>query len=407
MGKQKQEDPPAGSPAWMATFSDLMNLLLCFFVLLFSMSSVDAEKFEIVINSFQEAFSILPSGGATLTEGTLISSGISQLPDFSNYFGDTMSKGDGEDEIDAGDLDEEGTEAPAQAQKTEEEQKAEAMEEALDQLQQEKLSESEAMAEKIEALATQYGIQDLIEVDFNGQYVRITLNGALLFDSGQSELKKEAVDLVEKISKILNIYTENTIEVEGYTDNVPIHSQKYEDNDVLSMYRALHVANMIRSNTSLDPGNIVSSGRGEYHPVADNSTSKGRARNRRVEIKIFNNYSEDDLVEKKKTEASESKKAKESTKESTDKNSSGSNSADKTGGGDTGAASQNVNAGSESSSAANATDANAAGSATDAAAGSSNAAAGSSATDAAAGSSNATTENTNSATGNSGAASQN
>ena len=57
MGKQKQEDPPAGAPAWMATFSALMNLLLCFFVLLFSMSTVDAEKFEIVINSFQEAFS--------------------------------------------------------------------------------------------------------------------------------------------------------------------------------------------------------------------------------------------------------------------------------------------------------------------------------------------------------------
>ena len=297
MGKKKQEDPPAGSPAWMATFSDLMNLLLCFFVLLFSMSTVDAEKFEIVINSFQEAFSILPSGGATLTQGVLISSGISQLPDFANYFGDTMSDGDGEDEIDAGDLDEEGTEPAVEAEKTPEEQLAEAMQEAVDQLQQEKLSESESMAEKIEALATQYGIQDLIEVDFNGQYVRITLNGALLFDSGQSDLRAEAVPLVENISKILNIYGENMIEVDGYTDNVPIHSQKYEDNDVLSMYRALHVANMIRSNTKLDPSHIVSAGRGEYDPVADNSTAEGRARNRRVEIKIYNTYSEQDLVD--------------------------------------------------------------------------------------------------------------
>ncbi len=312
MGKQKQEDPPAGSPAWMATFSDLMNLLLCFFVLLFSMSTVDAEKFEIVINSFQEAFSILPSGGATLTQGTLISSGITQLPDFANYFGDTMSKGDGEDEIDAGDMDEAGQEVPGGEKdgnasdlstgqqtgkfKSEEEEMAEAMQEALDQIQQERLSESESMAEKIEALATQYGIQDLIEVDFNGQYVRITLNGALLFDSGQSDLRTEAVPLVENISKILNIYGENTIEVDGYTDNVPIHSPKYEDNDVLSMYRALHVANMIRDNSSLDPGHIVSAGRGEYEPVADNSTAEGRARNRRVEIKIYNDFSEDDMV---------------------------------------------------------------------------------------------------------------
>ncbi|MCR5098419.1 MAG: flagellar motor protein MotB [Lachnospiraceae bacterium] len=299
MGKKKQEDPPAGSPAWMATFSDLMNLLLCFFVLLFSMSTVDAEKFEIVINSFQEAFSILPSGGATLTEGVMISSGISQLPEFANYFGDTMSSGDGDGEIDAGDLDEEGQEPPGGENegqgKSDQEIMQEAMEELVDQIQQEKLSESESMAEKIEALATQYGIQDMIEVDFNGQYVRITMNGALLFDSGQSELRSEAIPLVEKLSKVLNIYGENLIEVDGHTDNVPIHSAKYEDNDVLSMYRALSVANMIRSNTSLDPAHIVSAGRGEYEPVADNSTAEGRARNRRVEIKIYNTFDENEM----------------------------------------------------------------------------------------------------------------
>ena len=58
MAKKKEEAPPPGSPAWMATFSDLMNLLLCFFVLLFSMSSVDAAKYQEVVNSFAETFSI-------------------------------------------------------------------------------------------------------------------------------------------------------------------------------------------------------------------------------------------------------------------------------------------------------------------------------------------------------------
>ncbi len=320
MGKQKQEDPPAGSPAWMATFSDLMNLLLCFFVLLFSMSTVDAEKFEIVINSFQEAFSILPAGGATLTEGVMISSGISQLPDFADYFGDTMSRGDGEDEINAGDLDEEGQEEPGgpsdSQTKSEQEVMEEAMEKVVDQIQQEKLSQSEAMAEKIEALATQYGIQDLMEVDFNGQYVRITMNGALLFDSGQSDLRSEAVPLVENISKILNIYGENMIEVDGYTDNVPIHSQKYEDNDVLSMYRALSVANMIRNNTTLDPAHVISAGRGEYDPVADNSTAEGRARNRRVEIKIYNTFDESNMeVKADDTKASGGEKSSDEAAE--------------------------------------------------------------------------------------------
>ena len=81
------------------------------------------------------------------------------------------------------------------------------------------------------------------------------------------------------------------IEIEGHTDNVPFtHSSKYENNDVLSMYRALYVADYMRDITTIEPSHIKSSGRGEYVPIADNSTPEGRARNRRVEIKIYNSY---------------------------------------------------------------------------------------------------------------------
>lgn len=289
MGKPKQEDPPKGSPAWMATFSDLMNLLLCFFVLLFSMSSVDAAKYEQVVQSLHQAFSILPSsggGGSTVTQGMMVSSGITQLPNYTDFFGDSLSRGDGEDDINAGETDDDKS-----AMEALEEAVAEAQASALEDYEQKQLNESEQMAEKIEALATQYGIQDQIEVDFNGQYVRITLNGSLLFESGSAELVPDALPLVEKVSKLLNIYTANVIDVEGYTDNVPIRSAKYEDNDVLSMYRALYVANRIREYaTDVNPANIVSTGRGSYNPVADNSTPEGRARNRRVEIKIYNSY---------------------------------------------------------------------------------------------------------------------
>ena len=85
MARKKTEEAPAGSPAWMATFSDLMNLLLCFFVLLFSMSTVDAEKFEMVIASLQSSFSILPSGGASIGDGEMVSSGVSQLQMYDIY----------------------------------------------------------------------------------------------------------------------------------------------------------------------------------------------------------------------------------------------------------------------------------------------------------------------------------
>ena len=127
-------------------------------------------------------------------------------------------------------------------------------------------------------------------VDFNAEYVKLTLNGAILFDSAKANIREDAQPLIAKIGTILENYDSNVIEIEGHTDNVPIHSSKYENNNVLSMYRALSVADFIRDNTTLDPALIKSSGRGEYVPVADNTTEEGRARNRRVEIKVYNSY---------------------------------------------------------------------------------------------------------------------
>lgn len=261
---RRKEDPPKGSPAWMNTFADLMNLLLCFFVMLFSMSSVNEEKFEKVIASFQSTFSILPGGGASIGEGELISSGISQLENFDPYYNQQLSsQSDGQ---------------------TEEEK------DITEAYEQQELEESEDMAQQLENALSQYGIQDDVEVDFNAEYVTLNMNGALLFDSASAELRDEAYPLVNKLGKILVTYDNNIIEVEGHTDNVPIHSSKYEDNNVLSMYRALAVANYLRDTTTLDPAYIKSSGRGEYVPIADNATPEGRARNRRVEIKIYNSY---------------------------------------------------------------------------------------------------------------------
>lgn len=261
---RRKEDPPKGSPAWMNTFADLMNLLLCFFVMLFSMSSVNEEKFEKVIASFQSTFSILPGGGASIGEGELISSGISQLENFDSYYNQQLSsQSDGQ---------------------TEEEK------DITEAYEQQELEESEDMAQQLENALSQYGIQDDVEVDFNAEYVTLNMNGALLFDSASAELRDEAYPLVNKLGKILVTYDNNIIEVEGHTDNVPIHSSKYEDNNVLSMYRALAVANYLRDTTTLDPAYIKSSGRGEDVPIADNATPEGRARNRRVEIKIYNSY---------------------------------------------------------------------------------------------------------------------
>lgn len=231
--------------------------------MLFSMSSVNEEKLRrsLPLSRVHSAYSRRRS---TIGEGELISSGISQLENFDSYYNQQLSsQSDGQ---------------------TEEEK------DITEAYEQQELEESEDMAQQLENALSQYGIQDDVEVDFNAEYVTLNMNGALLFDSASAELRDEAYPLVNKLGKILVTYDNNIIEVEGHTDNVPIHSSKYEDNNVLSMYRALAVANYLRDTTTLDPAYIKSSGRGEYVPIADNATPEGRARNRRVEIKIYNSY---------------------------------------------------------------------------------------------------------------------
>ena len=278
--QKKQDEPKKGAPAWQTTFSDLMNLLLCFFVLLFSMSSVDAAKFTMVIASLQSAFSILPAGGSSIGDGNLISAGISQLENLDIYFEVSDSSQNG---INGGAVD--STEDGADTET-----------DIREEYEQQSLKESETMKEQIEREIETYGIKNQVEVDFNAEYVTLTLNGAILFDSGRAEVRTDALPLIDKIGKILENYDSNIIEIEGHTDNVPIYSGKYEDNNVLSMYRALTVADYIKDITSLSPANIKPSGRGEYVPIADNTTEEGRARNRRVEIKVYNSYNSADAV---------------------------------------------------------------------------------------------------------------
>ncbi len=264
--KKKQPEGQKGAAPWMATFSDLMNLLLCFFVLLFSMSTVDAEKFQMVVVSLQQRVSILPdAGSAVIGEGDLIGGGIRMLEYMDDYYNELSNN------------------------QTLEEEEAE--EDLKEKYKQESLAESEEMAENIQGAVDELGINDQVEVEFDESGVMLNLSGAVLFDSGKAEIINDAYPVVNKIAVVLGRYSKNIIEIEGHTDNVPVSSRsKYENNDVLSMYRALTVANYIRDNTKLNPAYIKSSGRGEYIPIADNATAEGRARNRRVVIKIYNSY---------------------------------------------------------------------------------------------------------------------
>mgnify|MGYP002626571715 CR=1 FL=1 len=284
MAKKKEDPPKPGAPAWTATFGDLMNLLLCFFVLLFSMSTIDAAKYQEIVNSFADTFSIFEAGGNSIGDGVMISNGVSQLNELSTYFDSMGLTSEGER-----DNEEANNNSDTNAEDTDNKGTPEELKEELEQAQ---LAESEELAEAIEEYISEENLSHEIDVDFTSQYVLLTMNGALLFDSGKADIKPEAEALVDKIGNILMRYATSTIEVEGHTDNVPIHNAQFADNDELSSARATSVFHYLIDNTTLDPAHIKHSGRGEYIPVADNSTPEGRAKNRRVEVKIYNELSD-------------------------------------------------------------------------------------------------------------------
>lgn len=257
-----------GSPAWMATFSDLMNLLLCFFILLFSMSSVDAAKFEEIAASLSSSFSIFDSGSPSIIDGSLVSSGVSQLTQLDNY---QESMGKNEDENDTT-LDNEE------------------VKDKYDQMQ------SEATGELKDKLEDELGKEGLLSGDYEGfidmditsQYVTLTLNGAILFDSGNAAIKNSAKGFIDKLGDVLTRYKENQIEIKGFTDTVPVGSgSRYKDNMELSQARAYSVYKFLVTTKNMSQDKLECAGRGEQEPIASNDTEEGRALNRRVEIRIY------------------------------------------------------------------------------------------------------------------------
>ncbi|MBO4420906.1 MAG: flagellar motor protein MotB [Lachnospiraceae bacterium] len=302
MAKKKQDDPPKGSPAWMATFSDLMNLLLCFFVLLFSMSSVDANKWEEVVASMTSAFSVFNEGSTSIGDGTLIGMGTTQLSNLDEYFSSMgqSATDKGEDPRDTSDQSGEGkTEDPQNGEgKTENPNDGEGSLEK--QLEEANRKETETMLDSVSELTEIYNISGLLEVgmDPNGKYIELTINGSVLFDSGKAELKKECLPLLSKVGDILKVYAGHDVEVIGHTDNIPMKSSLYPNNDMLSSARAISAAHYLIEEKGVSVEHISWTGRGEYDPIDTNTTAEGRARNRRVEIRIYNSLNSTRTKEK-------------------------------------------------------------------------------------------------------------
>lgn len=273
----KRKDPPAdeGSPAWMATFSDLMNLLLCFFVLLFASSTMDEGKIQKIAASFDNiSFNVMDSGNVSLVNGDMMSGGVTQLPDVYSIMSEAGKSIEGT-------TGEESVSSSSDAEKLSDQELKEAYEARGE-------AQSEEMYEEIVQLAESYRIDNIINIDYNEQYVELALEGSLLFESGSAEVKDDSRLFLQKIASILTRYKYCIIEIEGHTDNVPISGSAFENNRQLSAERARNVYEYIMTQENFIDANMKIAGYGESKPIASNATEEGRAKNRRVCIKIYN-----------------------------------------------------------------------------------------------------------------------
>ncbi len=234
-GKKRKED---NSSSWLTTFSDLMTLLLVFFVLLYSFSVIDQLKFQRFMASFQ-GVGILNRGDEPLDKTR-----------------------DHDYEISSDEVQKNAQNVDVQASAL--------LQETFDTVQE-------------------YVQENNLDIDISVRYkdrgVVLEIKDEILFESGKAVLKPEARVILKQISALLQKMP-NSISVEGHTDNRPIHNARFPSNWELSTARSLAVVRYMSENLGLNPGRFAAVGYGEYRPVVSNDSPENMARNRRVMIVI-------------------------------------------------------------------------------------------------------------------------
>ena len=238
-----------GSPAWMTTYGDMVTLLLTFFILLYSFSAIDLQRFNEVMSAIQHSF----LGRTGILSGSVEEGGAMEGQ-----------------RIDIADEAEQKTEEILEAREAE-------LLEAMKQL--------EDTYEKVKLFLQEAGMEDDIGSRLEERGIVMELPERILFDTGRAEIKSEFLPILELLAELIADLN-NQIIVEGHTDNVPIKTFLYPSNWELSVARSVSVARRLVDEHGLEPGRFLVTGYGEYHPIADNTSPVGRARNRRVTLVI-------------------------------------------------------------------------------------------------------------------------
>lgn len=243
---------------WMTTYADLMTLLLVFFVLLFSISTVKKEQFATTIRSFQLA--IGDNGGSIIPLPEELRSPAQEMPD-------SLEPQPSEPVI----------EPPIVVQESEEVRPPEMP-------QQPDPEELKAVTNSLKEVFSSMGVAEAVDVGEprNGKiYVRV--KGAVLFGSGDASFNKNMMPIMDGIMEILEKNGEYQVGIQGHTDDIPIETAQFPSNWELSAVRATTVLRyLIRGG--IDPERVTATGYGDSLPIVPNDTPEQRAENRRIEF---------------------------------------------------------------------------------------------------------------------------
>ncbi|WP_193708267.1 flagellar motor protein MotB [Alkalibaculum sporogenes] len=234
----KKESNSSGS-GWITTYSDLMSLLLTFFILLYSMSTIDTVKFKNISESIQAV--LMGVGQPAVMEGQQNDQPI-----------------------------------PIDDEKT--------ISDIIDSttIKEEIL----VMYEKVKEYIMNEGLEANISVTVNRRGVYVDIKDTILFESGSAEIKVSGLAVLKRLEGLVNDF-DNDIVIEGHTDDVPINRILYPSNWELSTARAVSVVRYLSEVEQVDPKRLSAVGYSEYRPIAPNDSVGNRAINRRVNILII------------------------------------------------------------------------------------------------------------------------
>lgn len=247
---RKKAMASAGAPAWMATFADLMALMMCFFVLLFSFSQIDETKYRMMVDSMSKGF----GSETTIRRASMPSATMGTPSAINSRFNQFQ--------------------APSRSSRS------------RNRVLTTQAADSTAQRIK---LAVKQDIDDgRIAVETQGNTVVIRLPEEVAFPPGSDDVSAEIKDIIDRLGPVMR-ESQGVIMVTGHTDNQPISSSEFSSNWELSADRAVSVIEEIMKYTGIAESRFAAVGHGANKPIAPNDSPENRAKNRRVEITIVEN----------------------------------------------------------------------------------------------------------------------